>query len=166
MLVEEKIIDGKVRLDFKYKIQSGPSPIKNYGLALARALRFPSSMIERADELINKIEEESIIPFLNERNSNDNDNDDSMMDQTTRTSNEIDQLEREVVDLHSFVLLLMSTDKDKKFDHVSIEIINEKLRNLIDLMTPNLRELLQKSSIDEILGILNSSKSFDGTFCD
>lgn len=85
MLVEQKIIDGKQRLEFKYKIQvekytfshegvflvfiwfalqSGPTPIKSYGLALARCLRFPSSLIDRAEELVDKIEDSSINGFM------------------------------------------------------------------------------------------------------
>lgn len=169
MLVHEKVIEDKVRLDFKYKIQSGASEVKNYGLALARTLRFPSSLIDRADELINTIENESVIPFLNDTNTknkpqDDCDNDVTMEDETSKlilnATQEINGLERDVIDLYSYVLLLMSTEKNKKFDHISIEIINNKLAEMINIMSPELRELLNQSSLDEIIGILNSSKSF------
>ena len=54
----------------------------------------------------------------------------------------------------------MSTEKNKKFDHISIEIINDKLSDMIKIMSAELRELLKQSSLDDIIGILNSSKSF------
>lgn len=172
MLVEEKIVDEKMRLDFKYKIHSGPSPVKNYGIALARALRFPSSLIDRADDLIDKIEDESVLKYLNDvsddkkklvqNNENGDGEDVTMQDESKKTINtteEINELEKDVIDLYSYVLLLMSTEKDKKFDHISIEIINEKLRELIQTMSPEFRDLLKQSSLDEIIGILNCSKS-------
>lgn len=167
MLVYERIVEDKVRLDFKYKVQSGASMVKNYGLALARTLRFPSSLIDRADELIKTIEDESVIPFLNNtsRMKRPNDDDDvTMGDETSKiienATQEINGLERDVIDLYSYVLLLMSTEKNKKFDHISIEIINDKLVDMLKIMSPELRELLKQSSLDDIIGILNSSKSF------
>lgn len=169
MLVHERIVEDKVRLDFKYKVQSGASTVKNYGLALARTLRFPSSIIDRAEELIHTIEDESVIPFLNDtinrRKITQNDCEDvTMRDETSKhienATQEINGLERDVIDLYSYVLLLMSTEKDKKFDHISIEIINDKLADMVRIMSPELRELLKQSSLDEIIGILNSSKSF------
>ena len=166
MLVHERIVEDKVRLDFKYKVQSGASMVKNYGLALARTLRFPSSLIDRAEELIQTIEDESVIPFLNEtsRAKNDDDDDVTMGDEKSKmienATQEINGLERDVIDLYSYVLLLMSTEKNKKFDHISIEIINDKLADMIKIMSPELRELLKQSSLDDIIGILNSSKSF------
>ena len=166
MLVHERIVEDKVRLDFKYKVQSGASMVKNYGLALARTLRFPSSLIDRAEELIQTIEDESVIPFLNDtsRTKNRDDDDVTMGDETSKiienATQEINGLERDVIDLYSYVLLLMSTEKNKKFDHISIEIINDKLADMIKIMSPELRELLKQSSLDDIIGILNSSKSF------
>lgn len=163
MIVKEVVVDDKIRLDFKYRIQSGPSPIKNYGLALARSIRFPSSMLDRADEVISKVDDESVLPFINEvdkEKSKDKDGDVTMSDETTQ---EVDSLERDVIDLYSYVLLLMSTEEDKKLDYISIEIVNEKLRDLIDSMSPNLREMLKNSSLEEILSMLNSSKSSNET---
>lgn len=167
MLVDQKIIDDKIHLDFKYKIFSGPSEVKNYGIALARTIRLPSSIIDRADELIGSIEDESVLPLILDKESTKEtttDVVDDTMNETSKTINEttqeIDGLEKDVIDLYSYVLLLMSTDKEKRFEHISIEIINEKLRELISTMSPQLCELLKESSLDEIIGILNSSRSF------
>jgi hypothetical protein len=169
MSVKQRIVEEKVHLDFRYKIQSGPSPTKSYGLALARVLRFPSSMIDRADELITQVEDNSVIPFITLQKLNNGDDfveeekegDVTMLDESvSNATREINQLETDVIDLYSYVLLLMSTGNDKQYDHISIEIINDKLRNLIENMTPDLRELLKMKSLDEIIGILNMSKSF------
>ena len=107
-----------------------------------------------------------MIPFLNDtsRTKNRDDDDVTMGDETSKiienATQEINGLERDVIDLYSYVLLLMSTEKNKKFDHISIEIINDKLADMIKIMSPELRELLKQSSLDDIIGILNSSKSF------
>lgn len=164
MVVKEKIVDENIRLEFKYQIQSGPSPTKNYGLALARSLRFPSTMLDRAEELISKVEDDSVIPFMNEVDKPkpvDKDGDVSMMDETIQ---EIGGLEKDVIDLYSYILLLMSTDEDKQLDYISIEIVNDKLRELIDSMTPNFREMLKNSPLEEIIGVLNASRSSNETF--
>lgn len=170
MSVKQNIVDDKVRLEFKYRVQSGPSPVQNYGLALARSLRFPSSMLDRADELISKVEDDSVIPFLKEADKRKEKNDDvSFMDETsqridtTETTQEINSLEKDVIDLYSYVLLLMSTEGDQRLDYINIEIIEDKLRDLIESMTPALREMLKSSSLEEIIGVLNASRSSNDT---
>ena len=47
-----------------FVLQSGPTPIKSYGLALARCLRFPASLIDRAEELVDQIEDGSSNGFM------------------------------------------------------------------------------------------------------
>lgn len=168
MSVKQHVVDEKVRLEFKYRIQSGPSPVQNYGLALARSLRFPSSMLDRADELILKVEDDSVLPFMDEvdkqkkEDKRERDGDVTMMDETTH---EIDSLEKDVIDLYSYVLLLMSTEGNQNLNYISIEIINDKLRDLISSMTPSLQEMLKKSSLEDIISVLNNStKSSNETF--
>jgi hypothetical protein len=118
-------------------------------------------MLDRADELITKVEDDSVIPFVNEIDKQkDKDGDVTMMDETTQ---EIDSLEKDVIDLYSYVLLLMSTEGDQKLDYINIEIVNEKLRDLIESMTPGLREMLKNSSLEEVISILNASKSTSET---
>lgn len=164
MVVKQKVIDDQIRLDFKYQVLSGPSPMKNYGLALARSLRFPSSMLDRAEELISKVEDDSVLPFMNEagkKTSNDKDGDVTMMDETTQ---DIEGIEKDVIDLYSYVLLLMSTEEDKQLDYISVEIVNNKLRDLLESMTPSLKEMLKNSSLEEIIRVLNASRSSNETF--
>lgn len=160
MAVKQKIVDEKVRLEFKYQVQAGPSPVKNYGLALARSLRFPSSMLDRADELISKVEDDSVIPFVNEvdkqKDNEDSDGDVTMMDDDVAPE-VIDELEKDVIDLYSYVLLLMSTEGDKKLDYINIDVVNDKLRALIEAMTPKMREFLKNSELERIISVVNRS---------
>lgn len=159
MMVREKVIDEKIRLDFTYMIQSGESKMKSYGLALARCLRFPTNLIDRAEELISQVQDESLIDFL--RDSRAEKSTSSVIDKTansmTEVTKEIEKLEKDVIDLYSYVLLLMSTESNKQYHYININIINQKLCELIQTMSPQFRELLNTSSLDEIIHILNLS---------
>lgn len=64
MEVDQKTVDDNQRLDFKYKIQYGGSKIKSYGISLARLIRLPRSLIDRADELVDQISDDSINELL------------------------------------------------------------------------------------------------------
>ncbi|KAG5683991.1 hypothetical protein PVAND_013244 [Polypedilum vanderplanki] len=162
MLVQSKMIDKKMRLDFKYKIQPGPSTLKSYGLALANSARFPSTLIDRAEELLPNVCEQSLLDLIKSSENNNHKGRNVTLNKTSSNessvedlSDEILDLERDVIDLYSHILLHMSISTG------SIEFINIKLRELIDNMTPNLRKLLKESSLDSIIGILNMSSSRD-----
>lgn len=64
MEVEQKMVDDNERLEFKYRIQYGGTNVKSYGISLARLLRFPRSLIKRADELVGQIADDTISEFV------------------------------------------------------------------------------------------------------
>lgn len=164
MLVEERIVncDDQPRLEFKYKIQSGPTTIKNYGLALARCLRFPSTLIDRAEEIVDQILDESIIDITENTQKQSPDGSESMeVDETNETSNasqEMSALDKDVIDLYSYVLLMMSNNKKQSN---SVDIVNQKLMGLIEKMSPDFRDLIKNSSLEEIISVLNVTRSSD-----
>lgn len=159
MHVHERMVDDKSRLEFKYKIQSGPTTIKSYGLALARCLRFPTSLLDRAEELADNIFEESLIDItkLNSRTKSV-DEDDPMEDSSgdTLESEDMTELNREVIDLYSYVLLLMSSKNED--NGVSIDKINVKLKQLVSKMSPEFKQLIEISSLEAIISVLNASR--------
>lgn len=155
MLVLERFIDGKPRLEFKYKIQSGPTTVKSYGLALARCIRLPSSLINRAEELVDKVIDETFV--LNEEAGKCR-----AADETVNSSvipEAIAELDKDVIDLYSYILLLMSTNQEDLDDWINLDTINQKVESLINKMSPELKEMIQSSSLEDVISILNSSKS-------
>ncbi|CRK99697.1 CLUMA_CG012961, isoform A [Clunio marinus] len=162
MLVEQRIIEERLRLDFKYKIQSGPSSISNYGLALARCLRFPSSLLDRADELIDQIEDETLVSIQKQKNDLGTDHGDHPMD-TTEINEETSEMDKEVIDLFSCILLLMSTDENNQPSWSNINIVNQKLHKLTNMMSKEFREIIGNCSLNEIISILNGSKLSDNS---
>lgn len=162
MLVAEKIVDNKPRLEFKYKIQTGPSTIKSYGLALARCLRFPSSLIDRAEELVERVTEETFLDLSDIRNKGSRGAD------ATRNSSvvaeAITDLDKDVIDLYSHVLLLMSTDQNQPLESISVNAINQKVERLIKKMSPDLRQMIEESSLEEVVIALNGSKATENSF--
>lgn len=157
MLVVEKTVEGKPRLEYKYKIQSGPSPIKSYGLALARCLRFPTSLIDRAEEVLNQIEDESF--FNKSRTKKPGSRDETL--NTTSTSyvaTAMAELDKDVIDLYSYVLLLMSSDQDHEAESVNMAVINLKLKSLIEKMTPEFRAFVKNSPLQDVINALNISR--------
>jgi DNA mismatch repair ATPase MutS len=163
MLVEERIVDDRPRLEFKYKIRSGPSTITSYGLALARCLRFPTTLIDRAEEIAEQVNEESMID-ITRHNTKDNrkafDDTEAMeVDDPNGVSQELAVLDGDVIDLYSYILLMM-THKEQQNE---VEAVNQKLENLIQKMSPEFKELIRNSSLDEIIGVLNATiRSSDG----
>lgn len=161
MLVTEKIVDDKPRLEYKYKIQSGASPIKSYGLALARCLRFPTSLIGRAEEVVTQVEDES---FFNKSRCKENVKKPGSKDETLNTTttssvaSAMADLDKDVIDLYSYVLLLMNSDKGQEAESMNIAVINQKLKSLIEKMTPEFREFVKISSLQEVINALNLSK--------
>lgn len=162
MLVAEKIVDNKPRLEFKYKIQTGPSTIKSYGLALARCLRFPSSLIDRAEELVERVTEETFLDLSDIRNKGSRGAD------ATRNSSvvaeAITDLDKDVIDLYSHVLLLMSTDQNQPSESISVNAVNQKVERLIKKMSPDLRQMIEESSLEEVVIALNGSKATENSF--
>lgn len=132
-------------------------------------IRFPSSLVDRAEELISEISDESIVSFIkNNAKKLGNNREETTLNETTNNSienvsNEISELEKDVIDLYSYVLLLMSTENNERCNYINIDVINQKIRQLIEAMTPNLRELLKESSLEEIIGILNYSKNSENS---
>jgi DNA mismatch repair ATPase MutS len=159
MLVEERIVEDRPRLDFKYKIQSGPTTIKSYGLALARCLRFPSSLIDKAEEIVDQVLEESLIDISKVKNTqrpNSNDSEAMEIDEANETSNVSQEMDKDVIDLYSYVLLLMNSSSTQ---NNNVDVVNQKLVNLIDKMSPEFRELIKNSTLEEIISVLNSTRS-------
>lgn len=164
MLVEERIVEDRPRLDFKYKIQSGPTTIKSYGLALARCLRFPTSLIDRAEEIVDQVLDEplDITKAKNTQKQTADQTESMEIDETNETSNvsqEMTVLDKDVIDLYSYVLLLMSSNKKQQ---ASVDIVNQKLENLIAKMSPEFREMIKNSSLEEIISVLNATRSSVG----
>lgn len=67
-------------------------------------------------------------------------------------------LEHEVIDLFSYIILLISTGKDVA-EWINIDMINCKIRSLIEIMSPEFREVIRNSSINEIINVLNCSRN-------
>jgi DNA mismatch repair ATPase MutS len=163
MAVDQKIVDDCLRLEFKYKIRSGPTEVKSYGLALARCLRFPSTLIDRAEDIIEAIADESFINIPTRRDVQQNVGDDDQSEMNSSSfSQEICDLDREVVDAYSFVLLLMSTKKEENVNWISVATVNQKLDELLKKMTPELQEMIKMSPLEQIIRMLNSSSTTNG----
>lgn len=154
MLVTENLVDGKSRLDYKYKIQSGPSKVKGYGLALARNLRFPTSLVDRAEEILTHIEEVSLINISKRNKEPRGSGDQSDTLDTSTVSTAMAALDKDVIDLYSHVLLLVSSYQQE--EHMNI--ISQKLKDLTEKMTPEFREFVSNSPLEQVLDALNASK--------
>ena len=124
-------------------------------------VRFPSSILDKAEELVTKINDESIVGFINEeiKQKRNADLSKSINNSTDEISNEITDMEKDVIDLYSYILLLMSTDSDKTYDYISVNVINQKLKQLIETMSPAFQNLLKEESLEHIMSMLNASCS-------
>lgn len=168
MRVVEKIVDDKPRLEFKYEVQSGPTTVKSYGLTLARCLRFPQSVIKRAEELVDQITDESLVEFMDETKQSITKNKQANEDHTMNASNaetvveEYGTIEKDTIELYSHILLLMSTEKDETTLE-RVNFIGQQLRELIESMSPEFREQISSMSLSELLTVLNSSRSSNST---
>lgn len=67
-------------------------------------------------------------------------------------------LEHEVIDLFSYIILLISTGESGA-EWINIDMINCKIKSLIEIMSPEFREVIQNSSINEIISVLNCSRN-------
>lgn len=157
MVVEQRTVDDKLRLEFKYKIKSGPTKVKSYGLALARCLRFPSSLLDRADELVEKVLDESCVNMAMPKKTFPERDETTDSINTTLVSQEMTVLEKDVLDLYSSVLILMSNDTNQEAIRINEEAVNQRLVNLIDKMSPEFQEIIKTSSLNNLISILNAS---------
>jgi DNA mismatch repair ATPase MutS len=165
MLVEERTVDDRPRLEFKYKIRSGPSTITSYGLALARCLRFPSTLIDRAEEIADQVDEDSMIDITgcNTKDNRKTFDDSEAMEvddpnESSSVSEEMTALDTDVIDLYSYILLMMTHQEQQS----EVDTVNQKLENLIGKMSLEFKEMIKNSSLDEIIGVLNATRSSDG----
>lgn len=165
MQVDQLTVEGKLRLNYKYVVQSGPTDVQSYGLALARCLRFPSEMLRRAEELGRQIPDDSYVDLGKTRqdaNKSKTRNNDSMMSVEGSTfAQAMIDLDKDVIDLYSYILLLMSSEKNQPETFSSVEKIHQKLEFLISKMSPEFKELINNSSLPGILSILNATSISD-----
>lgn len=67
-------------------------------------------------------------------------------------------LEHEVIDLFSYIILLISTGENGA-EWINIDMVNCKIKSLIEIMSPEFREVIRSSSINEIISVLNCSRN-------
>lgn len=67
-------------------------------------------------------------------------------------------LEHEVIDLFSYIILLISTGENGA-EWINIDMVNCKIKSLIEIMSPEFREVIRNSSINEIISVLNCSRN-------
>lgn len=79
--------------------------------------------------------------------------------ETSSVSDEMAGLEKDVIDLYSHILLLMSTDQE----NCQLNMVNQKLASLIDKMSPEFREMIKSSTLENVIRVLNASKSTEAS---
>ncbi|CAD7089356.1 unnamed protein product [Hermetia illucens] len=52
---EQNVVEDRLHLTYTHKVMEGVTPIRGYGLALARTVRFPPGVIERAEEIYQQL---------------------------------------------------------------------------------------------------------------
>jgi hypothetical protein len=166
MVAVEKIIDDKTRLEFTYKVKQGISEIKNYGLAIARCLRFPEPLIDRADQLVGEIEDFTMI--FNETmasksnktiNSLNNSRKSANISNTTSLAvSEMQEYSREIYELFSEIVLLMN-DPNRKEDKTKMMNLNQKIKNLYNKISDEFKQFLQNSELGEIISEMSTQSS-------
>lgn len=179
MEVKELLVEDKTHLEYAYKIKSNITNVKNYGLAIARFVRLPVSLLERAEEVVELIQDETMLMNLSrkERSSNTsrNESENTTMRNRNETSHRTDMTanqtiiseemplyEKDIVEIFSLVLILMSRvditqpNSDSK---IVLNKINKRLEMLIEKMSPELKAMIQQSTLNVIISALNATKS-------
>lgn len=74
---------------------------------------------------------------------------------TSMLLTEIEAVEREFVDIFAYITLMMN-DLENGFEGtVNMDIINEKISDLAEMMSPEFLEIVDKSTIEEIISAIN-----------
>lgn len=58
--VEETQFNGTVKLNYTHKVQMGVTDVKEYGLALARTVKFPSKVLPKAEFILKRIKDRRV----------------------------------------------------------------------------------------------------------
>jgi hypothetical protein len=141
-------------------------------------MRFPQSLLDRAEELVDEISEEAMNEFVNtsinadktkskgkpDSSRNMNQTYEQSMNQTV-LSTEISAVEREVFDLFSHITLFMNDVENGSENNqtVDIETVNEKVAGLVEMMSPQFLDIVNKSTMDEIIAALSDSTHENST---
>lgn len=65
LVAEENNANGQKQLSYTHRVQVGVTPLKEYGLALARTVKFPRKVIPKAEEILQRIKERRITELTN-----------------------------------------------------------------------------------------------------
>lgn len=141
-------------------------------------MRLPQSLLDRAEELVDVISEEAMNEFVNNSihgEKTDTSNKSSTSRNSNQTgeptieqsiiSNEISAVEREVFDIFSHITLLMN-DKENGIDNndsVNVQTVSDKVASLVEIMSPEFLEIVNTSSIEEIISAINDSTHENST---
>lgn len=164
MEVKEIIAEDKTRLEYTYRIKSGITKVKNYGLAIAKLVRFPSRMLERAEEVIEQIQDESMLMNESVKTRKQNETivrNDVSVNQTL-VLEEMPRIEKDIFEIFSLVLMLMSRadfTQPNPDSHNVLKQINKRLEALAEKMTPELKAMIEQSALTELINALNGTRS-------
>lgn len=64
-MAEEQTVNDNAQLTYTHKVQVGVTPLKEYGLALARTVKFPRKVMPKAEQILQKIKDQRVNELLN-----------------------------------------------------------------------------------------------------
>lgn len=65
LVADENSANGQKQLTYTHRVQVGVTPLKEYGLALARTVKFPRKVMPKAEEILQRIKERRITELMN-----------------------------------------------------------------------------------------------------
>lgn len=160
----ETNVDDTPRLQYTYKIKADINRVKNYGLTLAKCVRLPDRLLQRADEIVGQVHDNVMISTADKSKTSS-----SRKNRSTRSANltadqtilsdEMPMLQRDVFNIFSIVQELMSQGspvENSNTDKV-LEQIQKRVDEMINKMSPEFKAVLAQISCAEIIAAMNST---------
>lgn len=152
-----------VRLKYTYKITKDINRVKNYGLALAKCVRLPASLLQRADALVEQIQDDSMVSVGGNKNTTSRSNVSlasrgrASLNETMST--EMPKVQRDCCEIFSMVQTLMSQGNRSQSGNSAMQLdqIVKRIDVMINNMTPRFRSEIEQSSCGDIIAGMNST---------
>lgn len=157
----ETNVDDTPRLQYTYKIKADINRVKNYGLTLAKCVRLPDRLLQRADEIVGQVHDNVMISTADQSktNSSRKDRTANLTADQTILSDQMPMLQRDVFNIFSIVQELMSQENPEENSNTDkvLEQIQKRVDEMINKMSPEFKAVLAQISCAEIIAAMNST---------
>ncbi|XP_055591515.1 mutS protein homolog 4-like [Uranotaenia lowii] len=143
---ETRTVDGVDRLHYKYTVSEGRTSVRNYGIALARGLQIPDSVIKRAEEINEQLKAQENGNVTGRFRNNT-----TTMEGSFSTQSNMRHFNKRLYDLYAQIACVLSDSSIANSPNTIQSHLNTVLQEFVGQLPADVVQYLNDTSLDTLL---------------